>query len=74
VIEKLSVLKAELMMKVAGFILQKHTNPVLNALARSAAWMNQKRYGSDALDFLENEKSIDLLDDEKYESTEQGKQ
>ena len=66
-IEKLSVLKAELMMKVAGFILQKHTNPVLNALARSAAWMNQKRYGSDALDFLENEQSIDHMDDAQYE-------
>ena len=66
-IEKLSVLKAELMMKVAGFILQKHTNPVLKALAKSAAWMNQKRYGSDALDFLENEQSIDHMDDAQYE-------
>lgn len=67
--EKLKVLKAELMMKVAGFILQKHTNPVLNGMARAAAWMNNKRYGSNALDFLENEDSIDHMDDAQYESS-----
>jgi hypothetical protein len=67
-IEKFNVLKAELMMKVAGFILQKHTNPALNAVAKTAGWFNQKRYGNNALDFLEDEESIDLLNDSKYEA------
>ncbi len=72
-IEKLSVLKAELMMKVAGFILQKHTNPVLNAMAKTAAWINRKRYGRDSLDFLNNEESIDLFSDDQYEPAEEEK-
>jgi hypothetical protein len=69
-IEKINVLKAEVMMKVAGFIFQQHTNPVMNYLAKAAGWLNQKRYGNNALDFLENEESIDLLDDSQYESKE----
>jgi hypothetical protein len=67
-IEKLNVLKAEVMMKVAGFILQNHDNPVMNYVAKTAGWLNQKRYGNNALDFLENEESIDLMSDDKYES------
>ena len=69
-IEKINVLKAEVMMKVAGFIFKKHTNPVMNYIAKTAGWLNQKRYGNHALDFLENEESIDLLDDAQYESEE----
>jgi hypothetical protein len=70
VIEKINVLKAEVMMKVAGFIFQKHDNPVMNYVAKTAGWLNQKRYGNNALDFLENEESIDLLDDSQYETEE----
>ena len=59
--EKLKALKAELSMKVAGFIFQKHTNPVLKFAASAAGWGNRKRYGKNALDFLEHEESIDIM-------------
>lgn len=69
-IERLNVLKAEVMMKVAGFIFQKHSNPVMNFIAKGAGWINKKRFGNDALDFLEEEDSIDLLNDSKYEPSD----
>jgi len=67
--EKFKVVKAQLMMKVAGFILQVHTNPVKRVLAKSAAWINRKQYGNNALDFLEHEESIDIMEDSQYERT-----
>jgi hypothetical protein len=65
--EYISVFKAELQMKVAGFISQKHTNPLLKGAAKTALWLNKKRYGDDALSFLEGEKSIDIMNDSDYE-------
>ena len=61
-IKKWQTLKAEVSMKVAGFILKNHKNALLKWLAKSAAWVNRKQYGSDALDFLEHEESRDHLD------------
>lgn len=66
-IEKINALKAEVMMKVAGFIFQKHDSSAMNVIAKAAGWLNKQRFGNNALDFLENEDSIDLLDDSKYE-------
>ncbi|MEM8497377.1 MAG: hypothetical protein AAF542_05090 [Pseudomonadota bacterium] len=59
---RLKTIKAELAMRVAGFISQNHSNPVLTHLAALLSWMNRGRYGKGALDFLENEDSIDHLD------------
>lgn len=66
-IEKINVLKAEVMMKVAGFIFQKHDNPAMNFIAKTAGWINKQRFGNNALEFLEHEDSIDLMDDSKYD-------
>lgn len=65
--EYISALKAELQMKVAGFISQKHTNPLSKCAAKTALWINKKRYGNDVLNFLEGEESIDIMDDSDYE-------
>lgn len=69
--ERLSAFKAQLMMKLAGFIFQKHAHPLLDSVARAAAWLNRKRYGNDALDFLDGEESIDIMNDSDYDSAEQ---
>ena len=69
-IERIQALKAQVMMRVAGFIFKKHTNPFLIALAKFATWLNRKRFGNDALDFLEDEDSIDIMTDADYEAVE----
>jgi len=68
--ERIEALKAQVMMKVAGFIFKKHTNPFLSAMARAATWLNRKRFGNDALELLEAEESIDIMTDSDYESAE----
>ncbi len=65
--QRLNVFKAEMMMKVAGFICQNHTNPAMNRIAKTLGWFNRKRYGAHALDFLVSEDSIDLISDDEYE-------
>ncbi|MBQ4831353.1 hypothetical protein J8L84_18905 [Alteromonas sp. MMG017] len=54
--------KAEVMMKIAGFTTQQHNSKFLQYLATFVAWLNVRRYGSDALGFLHEENSIDHLD------------
>lgn len=65
--ESFNAFKAEFQMKVAGFISQKHTNPFFKGAAKTALWLNKKRYGNDVLNFLEGEESIDIMDDSDYE-------
>ena len=60
--KKLRAFKAEMSMRMAGFIAQNHSNPIAAALASLLASLNRGRYGKEALDFLDHEDSIDHLD------------
>ncbi|OUS03781.1 hypothetical protein A9Q81_06515 [Gammaproteobacteria bacterium 42_54_T18] len=57
--KKLEATKAEMGFSVARFMLKKHKNPLLNRAAKAASWLNKKRYGKDALDFLDEPPSAD---------------
>ena len=67
----LKVIKAEAMMRIAGFIAQQHESAGKRLLVRLAVKLNLVRHGHDPLGFLHNERSIDLLD---YESEDEFKQ
>jgi len=57
--KQLRATKASLKFTMARFILKQHTNPILNAIAKLAAWVNRKRFGKNTLDFLEEPNTHD---------------
>lgn len=57
-----SVWRAEFMMRVAGFVSQEHPSAVKRSIARLLRWVGRHRQRSGALDFLEDETSIDHMD------------
>lgn len=64
---KLAEIKARLLMRVAGFIGQRHTVFWKRWIARLAVRLNLLRHGRDPLGFLQSEDSIDHMD---YEATD----
>ncbi len=65
--KKYSATKAEVMMKIAGFIFSNHDNRLLQLASRGVGWLNRKRYGNNVHSFLNDEESIDIMDDSRYE-------
>ncbi len=66
--KRLDALRAEMMMRVGGFIQQHHESAFKRGLARLLIWANRRRYSKDALDFLEAEPSIDNFDFDELDS------
>ena len=64
-------IKAVLLMRVAGFIGQRHSVFWKRWIAHAAVRINLMRHGRDPLDFLQSEDSIDHLD---YESADDAAQ
>lgn len=58
-IKKFNAIKAEAMLPIAQFILKEHKNPILRQVSKWAARANKRRYGKDALDFLDEEATRD---------------
>ena len=64
---RLSVLRAEFLMRVASFATQEHSSPLKRWAANRVRWLGRHRQRSGSLDFLEGESSIDHLDYEEID-------
>lgn len=65
--KKLSVIRAEFLMRVASFATQEHESVFKRWVANGVRWLGRHRQRSGSLDFLEGESSIDLLDYEELD-------